>query len=310
MLLAARKMRSAYKGLFDWTEPERLYHYTDLKALQGIIESGKMWATHSRFLNDPLEVAYGEDLCKKVIFGYCARKSSKYKAFDRLGKQLLAKGLREGSTASYCVSFCAKGDGLVQWQLYGKGGQGVSIGFDFSKLRASMDWEEEEEEENMGAAYRLIKIEYDKNQQMKMCRKLWQEARKAYTIVEGESEKRKERFANWCVNRMLALALSFKQEGLRDEDEWRAVPVYMGDNYPKDLKFRESNGLLVPYLEMRVTAGLNKPLPPIREIIFGPVMHDSSIEESIRLLLESNGYRQELPSFPKVFGSKTKLNRF
>jgi hypothetical protein len=29
-----------------------LYHYTDLRGLLGILESGSIWATHIRFLND------------------------------------------------------------------------------------------------------------------------------------------------------------------------------------------------------------------------------------------------------------------
>jgi len=32
-----------------------LYHYTDEKGLYGILDSGEIWATHYRFLNDLAE---------------------------------------------------------------------------------------------------------------------------------------------------------------------------------------------------------------------------------------------------------------
>ena len=35
-----------------------VYHYTDLNALLGILESGEIWASDCRFLNDGLEIKY------------------------------------------------------------------------------------------------------------------------------------------------------------------------------------------------------------------------------------------------------------
>jgi hypothetical protein len=39
--------------------PEVLYHYTDIKGLQGIWEEGQIWATDSRYLNDTSELRLG-----------------------------------------------------------------------------------------------------------------------------------------------------------------------------------------------------------------------------------------------------------
>lgn len=35
--------------------PETLYHYTDIRGVQGIWEKGELWATSALFLNDTSE---------------------------------------------------------------------------------------------------------------------------------------------------------------------------------------------------------------------------------------------------------------
>ncbi|MFC7451282.1 DUF2971 domain-containing protein [Rhodococcus daqingensis] len=39
--------------------PETVYHYTDIHGVQGIYESGELWATSSRYLNDSTEATLG-----------------------------------------------------------------------------------------------------------------------------------------------------------------------------------------------------------------------------------------------------------
>ena len=42
--------------------PEKVFHYTDSSGLLGILNSGVLWATHYRFLNDSSELKYIFDL--------------------------------------------------------------------------------------------------------------------------------------------------------------------------------------------------------------------------------------------------------
>ncbi len=46
--------------------PSVLYHYTTAQGLLGILESGSLWTTNSRFLNDPTEIEYATRLFRRV----------------------------------------------------------------------------------------------------------------------------------------------------------------------------------------------------------------------------------------------------
>ncbi|EFD2622350.1 hypothetical protein CK189_005805, partial [Escherichia coli] len=45
----------------------KIYHYTDLNGLKGIIESGSLWATHFSFLNDSNELSHGMNCLENAL---------------------------------------------------------------------------------------------------------------------------------------------------------------------------------------------------------------------------------------------------
>nr|WP_235843329.1 hypothetical protein [Enterobacter huaxiensis] len=45
----------------------KIYHYTDLNGLKGIIESGSLWATHFSFLNDSNELTHGMNCLENAL---------------------------------------------------------------------------------------------------------------------------------------------------------------------------------------------------------------------------------------------------
>lgn len=45
----------------------KIYHYTDLNGLKGIIESGSLWATHFSFLNDSNELIHGMNCLENAL---------------------------------------------------------------------------------------------------------------------------------------------------------------------------------------------------------------------------------------------------
>ena len=47
--------------------PPTLYHYTTADALIPILQSGHLWATNSRFMNDPTELSYAILLLRQVL---------------------------------------------------------------------------------------------------------------------------------------------------------------------------------------------------------------------------------------------------
>ena len=47
--------------------PRYLYHYTNAQGLLGMLQSNRIWATNSRFMNDPTEIGYATRLVREVI---------------------------------------------------------------------------------------------------------------------------------------------------------------------------------------------------------------------------------------------------
>ncbi len=43
---------------YGWKTPGLRYHYTDAAGLMGIIQTGRLWATELRYLNDPSEATF------------------------------------------------------------------------------------------------------------------------------------------------------------------------------------------------------------------------------------------------------------
>lgn len=58
-------------SLFERESPSEcenvLFHYTSLGGLLGILDSGALWATESRYLNDPTEITYADRIILSVI---------------------------------------------------------------------------------------------------------------------------------------------------------------------------------------------------------------------------------------------------
>src|SRR5262252_10256756 len=53
--------------------PPVLYQYTTAPGLLSMIKSGHMWATESRYMNDPREFLHGADIILQVIKRIAAR---------------------------------------------------------------------------------------------------------------------------------------------------------------------------------------------------------------------------------------------
>ncbi len=85
-----------------------------------------------------------------------------------------------------------------------------------------------------------------------------------------------------------------KNAGFREEREYRlAVTAIRAKHKPtsekrelKEIKFRDRNGLVVPYVELFSTVGDGL---PIKSIIVGPHPNQELQEEATKMLLESNG---------------------
>lgn len=133
-------IKDVYTGLLEGRrKPSVLYQYTDITALQGIVENNELWATHYSFLNDKKEfdhglklaVAYAKEKSKKANFklkSFLEKLSNIYEQADNDNVLLF------NDIDVYSSSFSAEPDLLSQWRGYGKKYKSVCIGLTEKEL--------------------------------------------------------------------------------------------------------------------------------------------------------------------------------
>ena len=121
------------RALFDqWqalhtSPPATLYHYTTAQGLLSMMKSGHMWATESRYMNDPREFLHGADIMLQVMNRLVKRKNPPQALRDV--KAQIARHIEEKfqNVRIFCASFCSAGDLLSQWRGYGDSGGGYGV---------------------------------------------------------------------------------------------------------------------------------------------------------------------------------------
>ena len=108
-LMEGRKTKEEEIGAID----PYVYQYRTLESFWAIIESDSFWATNARFSNDHEEQKLGMKKIRELL-------GDDAKAVESLGD-------------CYIICFCDEGDKFSQWRGYAP--EGVSIGFDFNKVR-------------------------------------------------------------------------------------------------------------------------------------------------------------------------------
>jgi hypothetical protein len=112
-------LRAELAAIISDSPPIVIYHYTDINGLLGMIETGKIWATHVSRLNDSSEHHHGI----KVVAD-CVRN-----AIPASSKPLVEKILSEfRRVETYVASYSTKHDLLSQWRSYSGGKVGYCLG--------------------------------------------------------------------------------------------------------------------------------------------------------------------------------------
>lgn len=255
---------------------EILYHYTSLETLLKIIDNKGndkicLRATHAKFFNDPYEYDLAISMLKKSMIKYEReysiknRKSQHFKKgpFSSLG-QLFGN--------PYILSLSKNSNDLTMWRTYGANGCGVAIGLDRNAL---VDYSNNTLNKNT----RLLKCQYDEKYIINGLTGYWAKHYDKISIKEGGKSISMESLdfiidiSNFCF--------SFKRTEYLSENEWRLCKNDWDD---KNVKFRESSGLIIPYIEHHFSKEI------IKKIIIGPCL-DRFSKESIVMLLKSRGFK-------------------
>lgn len=208
-----------------------LSHYTSFEVLQKIVESGKMWATDLRYMNDAAEFRYAIELLESMLDDYPAIKPHTEKVIDIF----FDKGESVGNDHSiYSISFSEDKDLLSQWRAYCPESGGVSIAFEKTDLEA------------LGSAggCQLIKCIYDVNKQEEILIGVLEKARQTLDKGGAETDVQREIFDG-----ILEFAPKMKHPSFAEEREWRLVTAPIG-YYEDCVQYRIRKSTFIPYVPL------------------------------------------------------------
>lgn len=260
-------------------ESDILYHYTSIETLNAILNNVshiapeeakldsldyykfKLRATNWAYFNDPLEFSF---LFLKIL-DFIDKDPEFHDSKDKFINATKCAHSLHGSP--YIISLSKSRDNLEMWRSYSKNGTGVAIGL------------------KRDAIYNIINsLNHEKKYRTELedCRYLDDklidsEIRKVYKPVILD-------FLSWTsmplvdYYKHLKDFTIFKHPCYITERESRIVTFYhLVHN--SCIKFRVSNGINIPYLEVEF------PLSAIKEIILGPCADKNLNEDSIRMQL-------------------------
>ena len=303
-----------------------LYHYTSEAGLQGIIESGRLWATHVRFLNDYTEFreAFNEVYVEALADAYRQGLPSDIDNTARLVIEgLLSNRNRRGilqiiensglATDAFVCSLTTlpqpgpdPGDRLSQWRGYSHSAQGFSLGFDKGLLENQIALN------NAGAKASVLECIYEDAEKLSLFREMGRNAGLRFNerwLQRSEAVPPTFTTANPAATEdyikgqyyflkslseataeFFAQAARLKHSGFREECESRIVLQTRRDALARSglLKFRNGQFGQTPYVEipLGLTAGASSPL---RRIVVGPGPHKDAMKRWVELLLGTCG---------------------
>jgi len=271
--------------------PRVVYHYTTAAGLLGIVQSNRLWATNARFLNDHSEIEYAACVIRQLMAAMTSKGAATLPAdFTEQVTQDLDRF--EAEARVYVCCFCTEGDLLGQWRGYGAQGGGYALGFEAKNFG--------DREMAMPLKPILRRVIYDPKLQKRLVR-TWHQAVCDLEVTLPKERSKFSRRREMLVGTFRLLVpqflLCFKNPAYAEEQEWRLIQY--GRIAEREIikpAFRTSGGRILPYatLDLTQAEGKYKGKLPLKIVRFGPTLDAGGTGRSLRLLLNSEGYADEL----------------
>jgi len=256
--------------VFSQTPQSTLYHYTGIGSLTGIVDSGVLWASHIYYLNDSAEIVFAcqllQDLVKERIPGAPQQEADFLREFHSwLGTFI--------NTAYHLFIFSLTEEGnlLSQWRSYTPHGKGVAIGFAAQLLMKKV------REQDL----RIAKCLYERDDQRALMSDLLERMlisfdREVATINTAKFHPTQRYFGFMEKFRedILQVFALIKNPAFREEREWRIISKYYDKYTVPEVKFREGDCMLVPYIEISIADKASRELL-FESVILGPTEHNN-----------------------------------
>ena len=262
----SESVRQELAKLISENPPKVIYHYTDVRALIGMIVSGRIWATHVSRLNDAMEYEIGVSFVTNFIGANLQRAS----------KAIIDKAISQlRSVDTFIACYSATADVLSQWRAYSGTGTGYCIGLKTSEM-ATID----------GRMPLLEKVIYSKTTA---------EAVLSLLLARVDEFLDGHNFGEVEVGYLMGLldvtfnnvACIIKHSTFEEENEYRQIYQPARSTLSLDTKYRMGRFGLTPYVEIGF---LQKGKLPIQSIMIGPCRDPDSEIRSLELMLSEHGY--------------------
>lgn len=275
----------------DTNGKELIYHYTTGGALLGMLkdydaESNPnltMWATHYRYMNDPMEVVLGDNIFKNAIsnieekldipqnkrIGEIVNDKFFGEMQSYLNSLTMSVPQQVCETNPFIVSFSEERDSLHMWSMYATDGNGIALAFDRKKLTDKK--------------YNLYNCIYEQQpcadeELLNVLTQVYDYASHQYDDCDNEQAKYICAY-NRAMIIFRRICPYIKHVAYQKEFECRILVKQK----PSKILFREKNGLIIPYTEQPI------PFDCLDSIIVGPTADFERAKESILMFLYVRG---------------------
>jgi Protein of unknown function (DUF2971) len=281
----------ALSALIGPAPPAVLFHYTSMEGLLSIVDTGRIRATHIRYLNDWSEAeAMWTLVLKRLREREVSAKTAEEK--EQLSQVIDFASLRQLPN-QFVASFSEEGDDLSQWRSYCPGQAGFSIGFSAAALRSQWVAGPTGRKPSFVGG-QLIKVSYLSKTDISEIDLAIDDAIQVGAQLQGKTGFGGPISRQGAVSAWLSVVSpSYKDSAFFAEREWRIVLSKPHKPMPGQ-RFRAGKSTVVPYVEIELNRDLDFKLSEeymIRTVFVGPTPSpDLSVEALLSLFL-SKGHR-------------------
>lgn len=256
--------------------PLRLYHYTSLDSLVGIIEDGVLRASQVQFMNDAEEFKYAIELTQDLL---AKQEESSTSTEEQNAASLLSESLeriRGWRHFAFCLS--EKGDLLSQWRSYCPKEGGVSLGF-HSQLLHAVGKEE---------GFKLVRCLYKPTEQTRVLDPIVNSGiQEVLRLMQSRSTKdpiKLDPAVQSFFDEFGAVAPRLKHPSFSEEKEWRLIGGPTSKHHDK-VGYRAGRSMLIPYYNIPFSTDQLE--HPLKDIVVGPTTHPGLSADSVGAFISS-----------------------
>lgn len=250
-----------------------LFQYTHSSTLKGIVDSGSIWATEHRYLNDLTELKHGMKMFTDQLEGYLLANGMQ----NSLGRFIQFLRIENENPKFKCFlsSFTEEGDLLSQWRGYGDFGKGLSIGFNAPKIPI---------DEQSHTSF-WCKVEYDDAIKSQKVNEIMHDFIQAWNTIinlnQQESVKQIRNLILAFIQIAVVHSIKFKDKAWKEEKEWRHVTLSFPSHSPP-IKIRNRESDLIEFIEIPMDKSY------ISSACVGPRSRFFNQENAIKIIMGHN----------------------